>query len=211
MPPPTYRERLRREGATLAAAGALGSTVLLVVVAEASAHAASTAAQIAFVALVLAVVGPRFVRRWLAAAQPVAPGAQLTGEPTALWKPPLVVVVLSALAVVPGQLGFGRVAWDVGLRITLGCLLVGLAQALWLERVVAADEARTGRRYVRLPGSSAASGTNLGFVLGPSNDQPGGEASDPRAVGAIRLAVHKPRRPSQTGAAERLHNTARRM
>jgi len=170
MSAPSYRERLRREGAALAAAGALGSTLLLVLVADASAGAASTAAQEAFVALVLAVVGPRFVRRWLAAAQPVAPGAQLTGEPTPLWKPPLVVVALTALFVVPGQLGVGGVAWDASLRITLGCLLVGLAQALLLERVVAADEARTARRYVRLPGSSAASGTNLGFVLSGSSD-----------------------------------------
>ena len=115
--------------------------------------------------MVLAVAGPLFVRRWLAAAEEVAPGTQLTGEPTALWKPPLVVVVLTALFVVPGELGIGAVGWDAGLRITLGCMLVGLAQMLLLERVVAADEARNGRRYVRTPGSRATTGTNLRFFF----------------------------------------------
>jgi hypothetical protein len=163
--PPTYRERLRLEGAVLAAAGALGSVLLLAFAAAARGNAASTGLQIVFVAVVLCVVGPRLVRRWLANAQEVTPAADLTGEPTALWKPPLVVVVLTALFVVPGQLGVGAVGWDAGLRITLGCLLVGLAQTLLLERVVAADETRNGRRYVRLPGSRATTGTNLGFFL----------------------------------------------
>ena len=163
--PPTYRQRLRLEGAVLAGAGALASVLLLTFAAEATERAASTAVQIAFVAVVLAVAGPLYVRRWLAAAQPVAPGAQLTGQPTALWKPPLVVVVLTALFVVPGELGIGAVGWDAGLRITLGCMLVGLAQALLVERLVAYDEMRNGRSYVRLPGSQATSGTNLGFFL----------------------------------------------
>ena len=162
-PPPTYRQRLRLEGTVLAAAGALASVLLLTVVAEATERAASTALQIAFVAVLLAIAGPLYVRRWLAAAQPVADGAGLTGQPTALWKPPLVVVVLTALFVVPGELGIGAVGWDAGLRITLGCTLVGLAQALLVERLVASDEARQGRSYVRLPGSRATSGTNLGF------------------------------------------------
>jgi hypothetical protein len=163
--PPTYRDRLRLEGAVLAAAGALGSVLLLAFAGEASERAASTALQITFVTAVLAVAGPIFVRRWLAAAQPVADGAGLTGQPTALWKPPLVVVVLTALFVVPGELGVGAVGWDAGLRITLGSMIVGLAQALLVERLVASDEARNGRSYVRLPGSRATSGTNLGFFL----------------------------------------------
>src|SRR5688572_20123039 len=99
--PPTYRERLRLEGTVLAASGALAGVLLLAFADEASERAASTALQIAFVAAVLAVAGPYFVRRWLAAAQPVAVGTELTGEPTALWKPPLVVVGLTALFVVP--------------------------------------------------------------------------------------------------------------
>jgi len=162
-PPPTYRQRLRLEGTVLAASGALASVLLLTLVAEATERAASTALQIAFVAVLLAIAGPLYVRRWLAAAQPVADGAGLTGQPTALWKPPLVVVVLTALFVVPGELGIGAVGWDAGLRITLGCTLVGLAQALLVARLVASDEARQGRSYVRLPGSRATSGTNLGF------------------------------------------------
>lgn len=160
---PTYRERLRLEGAVLAATGGLGSVLLLAFVDEASERALSTVLQVAFVAAVLAVAGPIFVRRWLAGAQPVGDDAQLTGQPTALWKPPLVVVVLTALFVVPGELGVGAAGWDAGLRITLGSMLVGLAQALFVERLVAADEARHGRRYVRLPGSRATSGTNVGF------------------------------------------------
>jgi hypothetical protein len=164
-PPPTYRQRLRLEGAVLAAAGAVGSLLLVAFAGEATEHAASTVLQIAFVAAVLGVAGPYYVRRWLAAAQPAPPDAPLSGQPTALWKPPLVVVVLAALFVVPGELGLGAVGWDAGLRVTLGCTLVGLAQALLLERLVAADEARTGRSYIRLPGSRATSGTNLGFFL----------------------------------------------
>lgn len=160
-----YRARLRLEGAVLAGAGGLGSALLLALVDEASERATSTTLQILVVAAVLAVAAPVLVRRWLAEAQPVAPDAQLTGQPTALWKPPLVVVVLTALFVVPGELGVGAVGWDAGLRITLGCTVVGLAQALLVERLVAADEARSGRRYVRLPGSRATSGTKLGFFL----------------------------------------------
>ena len=163
--PPTYRRRLRLEGAVLAASGAIASVLLLVFADEASERAASTALQITFVTAVLAVAGPVFVRRWLAEAQPVTQGGELTGQPTALWKPPLVVAVLTALFVVPGELGVGAVGWDAGLRITLGCMVVGLAQALLVERLVAADEAGNGRSYIRLPGSRATSGTNLGFFL----------------------------------------------
>ena len=54
------------------------------------------------------------------------PGEELTGEPTPLWKPPLVLIVLASAFVVPGELGLGAVGWDAGLRITGGCLLVGL-------------------------------------------------------------------------------------
>jgi hypothetical protein len=163
MSPPTYRERLRIEGAVLAGAGAAASAILLAGVDETSNHSGSTVTQIAGVGVLLVVFGPLAVRRWLARAQPVAEDAQLTGEPTPLWWPVLILVVLAAIFVVPGELGVGGGGWDAGLRITLGCLLVGLAQAVLLERVVAADEARTGRRYIRLPGSSAFGGTKLGF------------------------------------------------
>ena len=164
-PPPTYRERLRLEGAVLAGAGALASVLLLAFVPEASERAASTIGQIAFVAIVLVALGPLLLRRWLAAAKLIAPGTKPTGQPTPLWMPPLVVVVLLALFVVPGELGVGAVGWDAGLRITLGCLLVGLAQALMFAQLVAADERRQGRGYVRLPGSRALGGTKLGFFM----------------------------------------------
>lgn len=163
--PPTYRERLRLEGAVLAVSGALASALLLAFVAESTDRTASTAGQIAFVVVLLAVLGPLSLRRWLAVAQQIRPGTEPTGEPTALWMPPLVVVGLVAIFVIPGELGVGAVGWDAGLRITLGCLLVGLTQALLLAPLVAADEKRQGRRYVRLPGSRAIGGTKLGFFL----------------------------------------------
>jgi len=162
MPPPSYRERLRVEGAVLAGAGAAASALLLVTVGEASNRSGSTVTQIAAVAVLLVVLAPLAVRRWLAQAQPVEEGVTLTGEPTRLWMPVLVLVVLAAIFVVAGEL-VGASGWDAALRITLGCLLVGLAQAVLIERVVAADEARTGHRYIRLPGSRALGGTKLGF------------------------------------------------
>jgi hypothetical protein len=48
-------------------------------------------------------------------------------------------------------------------RICGGCLLVGLAQAIVFERLVGADERRTGRTFVRVAGTSAFGGTKLGF------------------------------------------------
>lgn len=162
--PPAYRQRLRIEGAVLAGSGAVGSLLLLVLVDEATERAASTAGQIAFVLVALAVLGPLALKRWLAAAEQIRPGSEPTGEPTALWMPPLVVAALVAVFVVPGELGVGAVGWDAGLRITLGCLLVGLAQAVLLAQLVAADERRTDRRYLRLPGSRAIGGTKLGFL-----------------------------------------------
>jgi mannose/fructose/N-acetylgalactosamine-specific phosphotransferase system component IIC len=159
---PTYRERLRVEGGVLAGAGALASLLLVATTSEATEHATSTAIQLAAVALLLVVLGPLGARRWMARARPLAPGEEPSGLPTALYKPPLIMLVLAALVVAAGELA-GQGAWDAVLRVTLGCLLVGLAQAVLLERVVAADEARSGRRYVRVPGSRALGGTKLGF------------------------------------------------
>ena len=161
--PPTYRERLRVEGAVLAGAGALACVLLLVAVPEASERSASTIGQLVFVALLLLVLAPLTAKRSIGGAKPVARGVGLTGEPTPLWKPPLVLLVLASLFVVPGELGVGAGGWDAALRIAGGCLLVGLAQGLLIERVVAADEARSGRRYLRLPGWTLTAGTKLGF------------------------------------------------
>jgi hypothetical protein len=164
--PATYRERLRVEGTVLAAAGTTAGAAMLVAVREASDHAGSTVGQLVLVALLLAALAPMTARRSLAGARPVEPGEQLSGEPTALWKPPLVVLVLAAAFVVPGELGLGAVGWDAGVRVAGGCALVGLAQALLFARVVATDEARSGRSYVRLPGRGMTSGTKLGFFGG---------------------------------------------
>ena len=160
---PTYRERLRAEGFVLAAAGAIASVLLLALVPEASDRASSTIGQLALVVVLLLALASRSTRRAIRGARPVAPGEQLTGEPTPLWLPPLVVLALTALFVVPGALGLGAVGWDACLRITGGCMLVGLAQAILVERTVAADEGRTGRTYLRLPGSTLIRGTKLGF------------------------------------------------
>ena len=162
---PTYRERLRVEGGVLAVSGALASVLLLTFAEQSGERAGSTAVQIAALAIFLAVAGPLYLRRWLAAAEPIAPGSSPSGQPTPLWMPPLVVVVLVAVFVVPGELGVGAVGWDAGLRITLGCLVVGLAQALLLAPLVAAEEARSGRCYLRVPGSRAIGGTKLGFLM----------------------------------------------
>jgi hypothetical protein len=161
--PPTYRERLRLEGFVLAGAGAVACVLLLVAIPEAAERSSSTIGQLAFVALLLGVLAPLTARRSIADARPVQAGEPLTGSPTALWKPPLVLLALMAAFVVPGELGVTAVGWDAGLRIAGGCLLVGLAQALVMERIVAADERRTGRSYVRVGGWSLTRGTALGF------------------------------------------------
>ena len=80
---------------------------------------------------------PRSVRRALASSRPVGVGQVGTGEPTPLWQLPVIVAGLTGLA-------GGLAGWDAGVRVTGGCLLVGLAQAVLLERLVAARERRTG-------------------------------------------------------------------
>jgi hypothetical protein len=161
--PPTYRERLRVEGFVLAGAGAVAGALLVAAVPQASERSWSTIGQLAFVALLLGVLAPLTARRSIADARPVQAGESLTGSPTALWKPPLVLLALMAAFVVPGELGVTAGGWDAGLRIAGGCMLVGLAQALVIERIVAADERRTGRSYVRVGGWSLTRGTALGF------------------------------------------------
>ena len=115
--------------------------LLLALVPAASERAASTIGQLAGVTLLLAVLAPLAARRALSRTRSIEPGEQLTGEPTALWKPPLVMLVLATPFVVAGELGVTGAGWDAGLRVTGGCLLVGLAQALVVERLVARDEA----------------------------------------------------------------------
>lgn len=158
---PTYRERLRLEGAALALCGALGSVVLLLAVDEATRLPGNTLGQLAFVAVLLLVLGRRSVARWLTAAEPLdGPADAGSGEPTPLWHLPLVVAALAL------PFGFGA-GWDAGLRITGGCLLVGLWQALYLASLVAREEASRGVTFVRLPGSRLGRGTRLGALPVP--------------------------------------------
>lgn len=151
---PAYRDRLRLEGLTLAGCGAAGAVVLLGFMDEATAGPASTILQLAAVAVLMAVAGPLAIRRAMAAARPVDPGAS-AGEPTPLWQLPLIVAGLTLAVGLPA-------GWDAGLRVAGGCVIVGLAQAVLIERLVAAEERRGGGRFVRVPGSSLFTGTKLG-------------------------------------------------
>jgi hypothetical protein len=165
--PPTYRERLRIEGFALAACGAAGSVLLLALLPESRRWPLNTAAQLAVVAGILEWAGRRRVPRWLGEAREVERG-ETDGDPTPLWQLPLIVCGLAAaFGLLPqtGLPGADRAGWDAGLRITAGCLLVGLAQAVRYERIVAADERTRRRRYLRVPGSRLA-GTRLGFIRG---------------------------------------------
>jgi hypothetical protein len=167
MAPASYRERLRIEGLALAACGAIGSAALVALVPESRRRPASTVVQLAAVALLLGTVGPRRVRGWMQRAEELAPGEEGSGEPTPLWMlPPIMLALAAAFVLLPetGLTGSELAGWDAGLRVTGGCLAVGLAQALLFERVVAADEQRDGRRYVRVKGSQLLSGTKLGFT-----------------------------------------------
>jgi hypothetical protein len=164
--PPSYRDRLRVEGLTLAGCGLAGSAALLAFTEQSRRRPASTVVQLGVAAALIAALGPRGVRRALAEAEQVAPGQAGTGEPTPLWHVPLVMAGLVASVVVPRELGSRFAGWDAALRVTGGCTLVGLAQALALERMVAADERRTGRTYVRLPGSRLGRRTRLGWSRG---------------------------------------------
>jgi hypothetical protein len=163
MAAPSYRDRLRIEGLTLAACGAAGSVGILAArTDQATRGPLSTIGQLAVVAALLGWLGPRSARKAIARAEPVAPGREGSGEPTPLWQLPLIVAGLTA-SVVALQEVDPRAGWDAGLRVTGGCTLVGLAQAVLIERVVAADEDARGRTYFRMPGSRLGRGTKLGY------------------------------------------------
>ena len=160
--PPSYRERLIREGGALALSGAIGSALLLGLEDSATDGPWSTGIQLGVVAALCAYLGPRSVRKWTDRAEPVSAGdTSLTGEPTPLWQMPLITAGLTLAVALPTG------SWDAGLRVTGGCLLVGLTQAALMAPLVGADERRRGRRYVRLPGSRILRGTRLGAVEEP--------------------------------------------
>jgi hypothetical protein len=165
LPAPTYLHRLRLEGTVLAACGVLGTAGLLVATAQARRGPVSTAIQLAVVAALLWWLGPRGVRRSMADSGERARDTIGSGEPTPLWHIALIVVVLVGIAgVIAG--------WDVGIRVTLGCTLVGAAQALLLGRVVMGEELRTGRTFYRVSGSRILRGTRLGYIPRPGSDAP---------------------------------------
>jgi len=153
--PPTYRQRLRREGLALEACGAIGTGALLAVTSQTRRGPASTAGQLIALALLLAWLGPRSVRRAIATSEPRSLPDVGSGEPTPLWQLPLIVAALTAIA---GLLA----GWDAGVRVTGGCVLVGLTQGVVLERLVAAHERATARTYFRVAGSRILRGTRSG-------------------------------------------------
>lgn len=159
MVPPalTYRARLRLEGFVLAASGAAGSIALLALDADATDMPVNTLGQLAFVLALLAWLGPRSVGRAIAAARPADEMSGSIGEPTPPWQLPLVVAVLSGFFLLGD-------APDAALRVTGGCVLVGLVQAVLLERQVARAEREQGRVFARAPGSRILRGTPLAWV-----------------------------------------------
>src|SRR4051794_35734687 len=163
--PPSYRERLRVEGLSLAALGAVSSAAIVAFVPDSRRRPESTIGQLIAVAILLELVGTRSVRRTIDRAQELDdPGS---GEPTPLWMlPPIVAGLTAAFVALPETgLPFSDLAgWDAGLRVTGGCMLVGLWQGVRWERVVAAAERSRGRRYIRAAGSHLWSGTTLGYI-----------------------------------------------
>ena len=141
----------------LAASGLGGSAVLLAFVEQSRDAPQSTIVQLVVVAALCVALGSYFAKKWTEGAQPIDP-ADASGEPTPLWQLPLITAGLALVVALPPPH-----LWDAALRVTGGCLLVGLMQAALMARLVAADERRRGRRYVRLRGSRILRGTKLGY------------------------------------------------
>ncbi|MGI9185437.1 MAG: hypothetical protein ACR2GZ_10850 [Solirubrobacteraceae bacterium] len=157
MAAPTYLQRLRLEGAVLATCGTIGTVVLLAVTTQARRAPASTGAQLLVLAGLLAWFGPRGVCRSIARSNQLPARDAGSGEPTPVWHIVAIAVILTVLA---GELG----GWDVGLRVTAGCLLVGTFQALVVGRMVATQQHASGRTYYRIAGSRILKGTRLGHT-----------------------------------------------
>lgn len=96
--PPTYRKRLRIEGLALALCGAIGTIVLLAVSAQTERDPLNTAGQLSAVTLLLAWLGPRSARHAIAASESRFERDLGSGEPTPVWRLPLIVLVLAATA-----------------------------------------------------------------------------------------------------------------
>ena len=154
--PPTYRERLRLEGWWLFACGVVGSGLLLATSEESKRWPLNTVAQCAVAGGLAVGLGRRGARRAIEAADD-RPADQLgSGEPTPLWMHPLIVGGLAALFPLMREVGgpgSELAGWDASLRVTAGSALVGLTQAVVMERLVAQAEADNGRVYYRFKGS----------------------------------------------------------
>jgi hypothetical protein len=174
MSAPTYRERLRVEGLTLAAAGVAGSALLLATQEQAKRATQSTAIQLGMLAAGLTLLGPRSTAKALDNADRIWLRRIGDGEPTPLWHVPIPMIagtIFVAKIVKPlnRKLGLPRrlaraAGWDAGLRVTAGAAMLGLYQALVIERQVARAEAARHRTYYRRPGSRLGSGTVLGWT-----------------------------------------------
>ena len=165
--PPSYRERLRIEGLALAGLGAVASAALIAFVPASRRWPLNTVGQLAVVAVLLETLGTRKTRRWMEEAEEVAPGEEGSGEPTPLWMlPPIGAGLSFTFALLPETdlPGSELAGWDAALRITGGCMLVGLFQGVRLASVVGSEERARGRRYLRVKGSHLWSGTKLGWV-----------------------------------------------
>lgn len=152
--PPSYRARLRLEGTALAGMSAVAA--LLVIVVTRLELDVLFAVQAAVGVMLLAVLGPRSARTAMRRSERVA-GKPGSGEPTPLWH---LLVILAAFVPLLGLLIDGLSA----LSFATGAGLVGLTQAVLIERAVAAEERRTGRRFFRRPGSRILRGTRLGWT-----------------------------------------------
>ena len=157
--PPTYLDRLRVEGLTLAGCGLADAILLLALSSQARRWPLNTLGQLAVVVVVVAMFGPRSVRKALDRSVEVAPDAVGSGEPTPLWQLPLIVAGLTLLVGLPSAGG-----WDAGVRIGGGCMIVGLGQAVLMGRLVERAEREQGRRHYRIPGSRILRGTKLGWT-----------------------------------------------
>ena len=157
--PPTYLDRLRVEGLTLAGCGLADAILLLALSSQARRWPLNTLGQLAVVVVVVAMFGPRSVRKALDRSVEVAPDAVGSGEPTPLWQLPLIVAGLTRVGL-PSAGG-----WDAGgadrRRLQDP---VGLGQAVLMGRLVERAEREQGRRHYRIPGSRILRGTKLGWT-----------------------------------------------
>jgi hypothetical protein len=154
--PPTYRERLRLEGWWLVACGVVGSGVLLATSEESTRGPLNTVLQCAAAGGIAVALGRRLTKRAIEEAREVSSNEVGSGEPTPLWMHPLIVAGLAVLFPVlreVGGPGSDLAGWDASLRVTAGSALVGLTQAVVLERLVAGEERSTGRSFYRHKGS----------------------------------------------------------